>query len=440
MSNFKSLPGFREFYPEDFAERRFLFQVWRQVARRFGFQEYDGPVLESLELFKAKSGDEIESQLFCFEDKGGREISLRPELTPTLARMVAARANALKRPVKWFSIGDNFRYERMQKGRLRCFTQLNADILGEAGPAAELELLALLVQTLQGFGLGENDFFIRLSDRDLWMLYLEAQGFVDQSPKILEIVDKWERMPEETAKEKLGLIVGESAGALWESLRALLDVRTMAELSQAFQSVSGSSDLGEALEARIRDWTELLDGLDAMGIGGYVEMDLSIVRGLAYYTGFVFEAFDRAKENRALAGGGRYNRLIQKMGGPDMPAVGFGMGDVVLADILRERGIMPRFVDTLDAYLVIGGEKERAAALCDANVLRQSGFSVDYSFKNQAFGKQFKAASVLGARFALIYGSDELEKGVVKIRNLADRSEEEVPRAQLALSLRDRLG
>ena len=211
MSNFKSLPGFREFYPEDFAEHRFLFQVWRQVARRFGFQEYDGPVLESLELFKAKSGDEIESQLFCFEDKGGREISLRPELTPTLARMVAARANALKRPIKWFSVGDNFRYERMQKGRLRCFTQFNADILGEAGPAAEIELLALLVQIFQGFGLGEDDFFIRLSDRNLWMLYLEAQGFAAQSAKILEIVDKWERMTEEAAKEKLESIVGDSA-------------------------------------------------------------------------------------------------------------------------------------------------------------------------------------------------------------------------------------
>ncbi len=440
MSNFKSLPGFREFYPEDFAERRFLFQVWRQVARRFGFLEYDGPVLESLELFKAKSGDEIESQLFCFEDKGGREISLRPELTPTLARMVAARANTLKRPIKWFSIGDNFRYERMQKGRLRCFTQLNADILGEPGPAAEIELLALLVQIFQGFGLGEDDFFIRLSDRNLWILYLEAQGFAEQSAKILEIVDKWERMPEETAKGKLELIVGESAVQVWESLRAFLEVRTIAELSTAFQSVSVISELGEALEARIRDWTELLDGLDAMGIGGYIEMDLSIVRGLAYYTGFVFEVFDRAKENRALAGGGRYNSLIKKMGGPEMPAVGFGLGDVVLADILRERGLMPKFVDTLDTYLVIGGEEERVAALSDANVLRQSGFSVDYSFKNQAFGKQFKAASASGARFALIYGSDELEKGVVKIRNLSDRSEEEVPRAQLPLSLRDRLG
>ncbi len=440
MSNFKSLPGFREFYPEAFAERRFIFQIWRQVARRFGFQEFDGPVLESLDLFKAKSGDEIESQLFCFEDKGGREVSLRPELTPTLARMVAARANALKRPIKWFSIGDNFRYERTQKGRLRCFTQLNADILGEAGPAAELELISLLIQTLQGFGLGQDDFFIRLSDRNLWMLYLAAQGYEADSPKILEIVDKWERMPEEAAREKLGGIAGERDSALWESIDAFLKVRDLAELSKAFASFAGETDASESLQARLDDWNVLLDGLEAMGLAGFVEMDLSIVRGLAYYTGFVFEAFDRAKENRALAGGGRYNDLIKKMGGPDMPAVGFGMGDVVLADILKERGIMPKFVDTVDAYLVIGGDAERAAALADANALRQSGFSVDYPFKDQGFGKQFKAASAAGARFALIYGSEELEKGVVKLRDLNDRSEEDIPRERLLLELRERLG
>ena len=439
MSNFKSLPGFREFYPEAFAERRFLFQVWRQVARRFAFQEFDGPVLESLELFKAKSGDEIESQLFCFEDKGGREISLRPELTPTLARMVAARANALKRPVKWFSIGDNFRYERMQKGRLRCFTQLNADILGEAGPAAELELIALLIQLLQGFGLGQDDFFIRLSDRNLWMLYLEAQGFQLEAPKILEIVDKWERMPEDLAREKLAGIAGDRGQVLWASIDAFLKVGNLAELSSAFDAVAGEAAIGEALQERLDDWSTLLDGFDAMGLSGFVEMDLSIVRGLAYYTGFVFEAFDRAKSNRAIAGGGRYNNLIKKMGGPDMPAVGFGMGDVVLADILKERGIMPKFVETIDAYMVIGGDAERALALSDANTLRQSGFSVEYSFKNAGFGKQFKAASASGARVALIYGSEELEKGVVKLRDLSDGSEEEVACERLILALRDRL-
>lgn len=439
MSKFKSLPGFREFYPEDFAERRFLFQVWRQVARRFGFQEFDGPALESLELFKAKSGDEIESQLFCFEDKGGREISLRPELTPTLARMVATRANALKRPIKWFSIGDNFRYERMQKGRLRCFTQINADILGESGPAAELELLALLVQLLQGFGLGADDFLIRLSDRNLWMLYLEALGFADKSAAILEIVDKWERIPEESATEKLVGLVGDSGSSLAGSIRAFLEVRNLQDLKTAFESASGEAAAGSALSERLDDWNHLLDGLEAMGIAQFVEMDLSIVRGLAYYTGFVFEAFDRAKENRAIAGGGRYNGLVRKMGGPEMPAVGFGMGDVVLADLLRERGIMPKFVDAIDAYLVIGGDSERSVALADASLLRQSGFSVDYSFKNQAFGKQLKAASASGARFALIYGSEELENSVVKARNLSDRTEQDLPRNQLPLALRDLL-
>ena len=437
MSNFKTLPGFRAFYPEDFAERRFLFQVWRQVGRRFGFKEYDGPVLESLELFKAKSGDEIESQLFCFEDKGGREVSLRPELTPTLARMIAERANALKRPIKWFSIGDNFRYERAQKGRLRCFTQLNADILGEAGPAAELELIALLIQTLQGFGLGSDDFYVRLSDRNLWLLFLDALGYGSESPRILEVVDKWERLPAEAALEKLNGIVGEGGASLQTSIGEFLGIKSLADLKAVFERV-GDAD-SESLQARLADWSALLDGFDSMGLSSYIEMDLSIVRGLAYYTGFVFEAFDRAKENRAIAGGGRYDDLIRKMGGPDMPAVGFGMGDVVLADLLRERGRMPTFVDTIDAYLVIGGEAERAAALADAMALRQSGFSVDYAFKDAGFGKQFKAASASGARVALIYGSDELERGVVKLRDLNDRQEEDVPRERLALALRDRL-
>src|SRR5690606_36471536 len=163
MATFSTLPGFREFYPEDFAQRKHIFQIWRQVARGFAFQEYDGPILESLELFTTKSGPEIESQLICFEDKGGRSVSLRQELTPSLARMVAARANGLKRPIKWFSIGDNFRYERMLRRRLRSFTQLNVDILGEPGPTAEIELIALLTPTLLGFGLSEEDFFVRLS-------------------------------------------------------------------------------------------------------------------------------------------------------------------------------------------------------------------------------------------------------------------------------------
>lgn len=441
MSDFKSLPGFREFYPEAFSQRRFLFQIWRQVAVRFGFREFDGPVLESLDLFKAKSGEEIEGQLFSFEDKGGRAVSLRPELTPTLARMVGAQANSLKKPIKWFSIGDNFRYERMQKGRLRCFTQLNADILGEPGAAAEVELISLLIQTLQGFGLGPDDFFIRFSDRNLWMLYLQAAGFGDETPKILEAVDKWERMPEAAMAERLTRIVGEARlPALRESIDRFLQMKSVDQVGEAFAATSPGSELREAIEARIQEWNVLFAGLQAMGLGQYAEMDMSIVRGLAYYTGFVFEAFDRARENRAIAGGGRYDGLVKKMGGPDMPAVGFGMGDVVLADVLKERGLEPKFVDTLDAFVVIGGDAERPVALSDINLLRQSGFSVDYAFKSQALGKQLKTASSSGARFALIYGSEEVERDEVTIRNLASGEEEKAPRSRLLPLLREMLG
>ena len=440
MPEFKSLPGFRDFYPEAFSQRRFLFQIWRQVAVRFGFREFDGPVLESLELFKAKSGDEIEGQLFSFEDKGGREVSLRPELTPTLARMVGAQANSLKKPIKWFSIGDNFRYERMQKGRLRCFTQLNADILGEPGASAEIELVSLLIQTLQGFGLGPDDFYIRLSDRNLWMLYMKAIGFNEETPRILEAVDKWERMPEAAMAERLNQIVGEDrAPGLRECINSFLQMKSVDEVLEAFSAASPNSGQRAEIEARIQEWNDLLAGLEAMGLSQFVEMDMSIVRGLAYYTGFVFEAFDRAKENRAIAGGGRYDNLVKKMGGPDMPAVGFGMGDVVLADVLKERSLEPKFVDTLDVFVAIGGDAERPIALSDINLLRQSGFSVDYPFKNQALGKQLKVASSSGARFALIYGSEEVERDEVTIRNLANREDERAPRSRLLPLLRERL-
>ena len=438
MASFNTLPGFREFYPEAYALRKQIFQIWRQVARRFAFQEFDGPILESLELFTAKSGPEIESQLFCFEDKGGRAVSLRPELTPSLARMVGARANALKRPIKWFSIGDNFRYERMQKGRLRCFTQLNADILGEAGPAAEIELIALLIQTLLGFGLTEEDFYIRLSDRDLWMLYLRSLGYDELAiGKILAVVDKWERLDADKLRAQLREIGGDGAEQLKDAIDAFLGIDSLESVRARFGDIGTPDDVREALEERIGELEAVMEGLGAMGLGAFVKLDLGIVRGLAYYTGLVFEAFDRKGEFRALAGGGRYDALIKKMGGPEMPAIGFGMGDVVLGALLKARGKLPTLVETLDCYVVIGGEEERLLALADATMLRQAGYSVEYPFKRQNFGKQFKAANASGARIALIYGSEELQRGVVKIRNLADRSEQEVPRDRLLDALRE---
>lgn len=435
MAGFQSLPGFREFYPEDFSRRQHIFRLWRQAAQSYGFQEYDAPVLEPLELYTTKSGDEIETQLFAFTDKGGREVSLRPEMTPTVCRMVGAKAGALKRPIKWFSIAEFYRYERAQKGRLRAFNQFNADIFGEAGPEAEIELIALLIQCMTGFGLTKDDFYVRLSDRDLWFFYLEALGFDDaQARGILGAIDRYEKMGDDAFK---GYV--EAHGALDEAKKAkvlaFLQIKSLADL-EAVLAPFGS----DKLNARLADWRKVLGGLAAMGLGDFVSVDLAVVRGLAYYTGFVFEAFDRKGDLRALAGGGRYNDLVKKLGYADLPAVGFAIGDVTTGLLLEQRGLTPTFVNAPDVYAVIGGEAERAAAFADIRALRAAGWRVDYPLKDVAFGKQFKAAAEAGAKLALIYGGDELAKGVVKIRDMSDRSEREVPRDRVVDAVRDALG
>ncbi|MEY2877972.1 MAG: Histidine--tRNA ligase [Verrucomicrobiota bacterium] len=432
MATFQSLPGFREFYPEDLAPRNHIFRRWRQTAATFGFAEYDAPVLEPLELYTTKSGDEIEGQLFNFTDKGGRAVALRPEMTPTVCRLVGAKANALKRPIKWFSVAEFYRYERAQKGRLRAFHQFNADIFGEPGPEAEIELIALLIQCLAGFGLTAADFCVRLSDRDLWFFYLEALGFSDGAARdILGAIDRFEKMGDDAFKgyaEKHGPLAPEKKDAVV----AFMGIRSLDALAAAASRLGG-----EKLQARLADWRRVLDGLAAMGLADFVQVDLSVVRGLAYYTGFVFEAFDRKGDLRALAGGGRYNDLVKKLGYPDLPAVGFAIGDVTTGLLLEQRGLMPTLVSAPDIYAVIGGAAERAAAFGDIHALRAAGHRVDYPLKEVAFGKQFKAAAESGAKLALIYGGDELAKGVVKIRDLADRTEREVPRAELLATVRD---
>jgi len=434
MAGFQSLPGFREFYPEDFARRQHIFRIWRQAAHAYGFQEYDAPVLEPLELYKTKSGDEIEAQLFSFTDKGGRDVSLRPEMTPTVCRLVGAKAGALKRPIKWFSIGEFYRYERAQKGRLRAFNQFNADIFGEAGPEAEIELIALLIQCMTGFGLTKDDFYVRLSDRDLWFFYLEALGFNEaQARGILGAIDRYEKVGDDAFK---GYV--EAHGALEDDKKArvlaFLEIKDLAALETVLAPFAS-----DKINARLADWRKVLGGLAAMGLSDFVSVDLAVVRGLAYYTGFVFEAFDRKGDLRALAGGGRYNDLVKKLGYADLPAVGFAIGDVTTGILLEQRGLAPSFVNAPDVYAVIGGEKEREAAFADIRELRTAGWRVEYPLKEVAFGKQFKAAAESGAKLALIYGGDELAKGVVKIRDLTNRSEREVSRDQVAAAVRDAL-
>lgn len=443
MATFQTLPGFREFYPEDLVRRNHLFRLWRQAANSFGFAEYDAPVLEPLELYTAKSGPEIEGQLFSFTDKGGRQVALRPEMTPTVCRLVGAKASALKRPIKWFSIGEFYRYERMQKGRGRCFHQLNADIFGEPGPEAEIELIALLIQSFGAFGLTEEDFHVRLSDRNLWFYYLGALGLDDARIRgVLGAVDRYEKYGDDAFKA-----YAEQFGGLEESLKArilgFLKINSLAAIEQAIGELAapagGVGAPADKLQARLADWKKLLGALDAMGLARFVTVDFGVVRGLAYYTGFVFEAFDRKGELRALAGGGRYDDLVEKLGGPALPAVGFAIGDMTFGLLLEQRGLTPKFVTGPDVYCVIGGEAERLAAFRDIHALRSAGFRVEYPLKEVAFGKQFKAAAESGAKVALIYGGDELAKGVVKLRDLTQRSEVEVPRDQVAAAVRDLL-
>lgn len=434
MALFQSLPGFREFPPDAFARRNHVFRVWRQTASSFGFSEYDAPVLESLDLYKTKSGEEIEQQLFSFVDKGGREVALRPEMTPTVCRMVGAQAGSLKRPIKWFSIGEFYRYERAQKGRERAFYQFNADIFGETGVEAEIELIGLLVQCLAGFGLTEQDFYVRLSDRDLWFYYLEALGLDEEHIRgLLVAIDKYEKLGSEAFKiyaDRFGAL----DAALQEKVVAFLAVKSLEQLEKVLAPLGG-----DKLATRVGEWRRLLDGLAAMGLARFVEVDLGVVRGLAYYTGFVFEAFDRKGELRAVAGGGRYNNLVAKLGGPDLPAVGFAIGDVTMGLLLEARGLMPAFVNAADIYAVLGGEVERKAAFGDIHALRAAGYRVEYPLKPLAFGKQFKAALESGARLALIYGGDELARGVVKMRDLRERTENDLPRDQVLAAVRSSL-
>lgn len=380
-----------------------MFARWRQVARRYGFVEWDGPVLESTDLYRKKSGVEIVDQLFNFTDKGDREVSMRPELTPTLARVVAARERAFKKPLKWFSIGQFFRYEKQQRGRLREHYQLNCDIVGESDLAADIELIALCIDVLRAVGLNEKDFVIRISDREFWTDFLQQQKLpTERWEEVLQIIDKSGREPREKTEEKLGKLAG---------------------------PVFSIFDKGGRSEKLDR----LVEGLGARGLAGFVDIDVRIVRGLAYYTGAVFEVFDRAGKLRAIAGGGRYDQLIGQLsdGAVLMPALGFAMGDVVLGELIRDRaasreklGIGIEDQNKIDIYVVIAKEQRRADALEQVQELRDRGYQVDYSFTAEKVAKQFQTAENVGTRFALLYG-DEWPQ--VKVKNLATREESLVP-------------
>ncbi|MDR0535682.1 MAG: histidine--tRNA ligase [Puniceicoccales bacterium] len=436
MPAFNSLPGFREFYPEDQAIQNHIFDTWRKTATGFGFQEWEAPVLEPLELFTEKSGEEIVRQLFNFEDKGGRKVSLRPEMTPSLARLAAARAGSLRRPVKWFAIGENFRYEKQQRGRLRSFYQFNADILGESGPAADAEAIALAIESLRAFGLGETDFRVRLSDRTLWFLFLQSIGIPEEcAAATLAVVDKLERLqPDDLLKAMEEALAGSPANPA-EALARIRGFVAQDSLEKLAAFFAGSGPVSEGIQPRLADWSALLERLAAFGLSDFISVDMTIVRGLAYYTGFVFEVFERDGDGRALAGGGRYDALVKKLGGPDMPATGFGMGDVTLRNLLEAKNLLPAPPSGPDYYAIALAPECRSASLAGVAALRRAGIRADYSFKEGRFGKLIQAAEQAGAKNVLIYGPDELAAGVVKIRNTGTRAERTIPIASLVPEL-----
>jgi histidyl-tRNA synthetase len=396
----QTLPGFRDFYPEDCAIRNYLFDIFRSVAKRYGFHEYEGPILEPTELYQKKSGDEIIGQLFHFTDRGEREVAMRPELTPSLARMATARQRDYKKPLKWFGIGRFFRYEKPQKGRLREFYQFNCDILGEPSIAADAELIALAVDLMRTLGFSSEDFYIRLSDRAVWNNFLEQENIAkDKAGGFLQIIDKLEREKPAVTAEKL-----QSLG-------------TTTEAVQKFIATASESD----------HFSALLNDLAARGMGDYIRVDLSIVRGLAYYTGTVFEIFDQGAKNRAIAGGGRYDSLCNLIsdGSVDMPACGFAVGDVVISDFINEttaaKSQLIEHLSTagaLDAYVIIADEEKRPEALATIARLRQAGHKVDYALTPAKMGKQFQTAESMKARTAIIIGN---EYPSIKVKILATR-------------------
>lgn len=396
------LPGFRDFYPADCARRNYILDTWRTVCRRYGFVEYDGPVLEPIDLYKKKSGGELVGQLFDFVDKGERHIALRPEMTPSLARMVAARAKDFRKPLKWFCVPQFFRYEKQQRGRTREFYQLNADIIGEPSPAADAELIALVIDVLRAFGFTENDFVVRLSSRTAWENFFTARGGNQEDEyAFFQIVDKAERTPIEKTEALLSPF-GISAEEMLTFMRSKEPVAGLAQV---------------------------VSDLTSRGLGAFVEIDYAVVRGLAYYTGTVFEVFDRSKNERALAGGGRYDNLLSLMsdGKTNLPALGVGMGDVVLANLIDDTPSAREKLEAAlaisrpcDVFVIVAKEELRGEALKLVQALRDSGREVDYSLTPAKVGKQFQTAEQLGASQAVLVG-DEWPQ--VKVKNLITREE-----------------
>ena len=404
--------GTRDFYPEEMRLRNWLFERFHSAARSHGFEEYDAPVLESEELYTRKAGEEIVGQLYNFEDKGGRKVALRPEMTPSLARMVMARAGALALPIKWYSIPQCWRYERTQRGRGREHYQWNVDIWGMNGIEADAELLSVLVQFFDSVGLSSEDLVIRISSRKvleevLGSLGLEGEIFA----QTCVIVDKMDKLPEDVIEAQLS-----DLGLVSESISTIRSVLGITDLESLSSALSSDSEALIELQS-------LFSLCDSYGISDWVSFDASVVRGLAYYTGPVFEAHDRAGNLRAICGGGRYDKLIGTLGGNDLPATGFGFGDMVVMELLADKGLLPELSTGVSDVVFGMGTELRGAAMQVAAKLRSAGRSVDLVLEDKKMKWVFKHAERCGATRLVMVMPDEWAEGKVRIKDL-DTGEE----------------
>ena len=407
--------GTRDFYPEEMRLRNWLFDNFDDAALLHGFQEYDAPVLEREELYTRKQGEEITQQLYNFIDKGDRKVALRPEMTPSLARMVMSRAGVLPMPIKWYSIPQCWRYERTQRGRGREHYQWNVDIWGTNQISADAELISVLVTFFRNVGLTEEDLVIKMSSRKVLEEVLGSLGLEgDIFAKTCIIVDKMDKLPADVISNQLSELGLEDSAI--KTIQSTLVIKDMNSLEK---------NLGKE-SAAVTELASLFSALEAYGISEWIEFDASIVRGLAYYTGPVFEAHDRAGELRAICGGGRYDKLLSTLGGKDLPATGFGFGDMVIMELLAEKGLVPELIGGVDDVVISLSPELRNAAMSVATLLRNTGKSVDLVLEDKRLKWAFKHAERSGAQRLVMVMPDEWKEGKVKIKDLESGEEIEV--------------
>jgi len=412
--------GTRDFYPDELRLRSWLFGHFREVARRFAFEEVDAPIVEHADLFIRKAGEEIVEQLYHFE-LHGRHLALRPELTPSISRMVIARAGALRFPLRWYAIGQNWRYERMTRGRKREHYQWNVEVLGEPSVSAEAELIAAIFTLFDRVGLPTTAVRMRVNSRALLEETLR-KGVLRDRPEAFEplcvVIDKIDKIGAEAVTDLLTGEIGLSAN----EARTVVEGLAVRSLDEAAARVPD----GSAAAAELRRLFELLD---AYGVADRVAFDASVVRGLAYYTGVVFEAFDAGGTLRAVCGGGRYDGLIEQLGGPALPAAGFGFGDVVIQELLSDHGLLPELAREVEAVVFAVSEAERPAAVRTVRRLREAGRAAELVLGTPRLKRAMQDADRAGAREIWVIGPDEAARGVARVRDLesGEQRDEKLP-------------